>query len=104
MRKIALIWVLVLVLMLVAAPASAGNNGNAHDKTWVCHHTGSASNPIILVHVNQGWTRGHGKGGPSEHQQYDEEATGYDGKAGPANKRGYDGTQCGSEGEGNGNT
>ncbi|MEZ5176654.1 MAG: hypothetical protein R2823_10720 [Acidimicrobiia bacterium] len=84
MRKLAIVSALVLALMAIAGPAAA-----KADKTWVCHHTHSETNPIILVHVSNGWDKGHGNQKVSKHQTDDQEVDGYDGKAGPAAKRGF---------------
>jgi len=80
MRRIAVVFAVVAVVMALSAPAMAKK-----DKAWVCHVTHSDSNPVILVHVAEGWDNGHGNQKASKHQTEDAEYTGETPvKAGPA--------------------
>ena len=81
MRRLTiLIGVAVMVLAMVA-PVYAGPK----DKTWVCHATNSEANPWVIVHVANGWDRGHGNGGPAKHQTADFEIVPFEGiRPGPA--------------------
>ncbi|MGI9529351.1 MAG: hypothetical protein ACR2NG_06530 [Acidimicrobiia bacterium] len=71
MRRLAVVFAVVAVVMALAAPAVAKK-----DKTWVCHVTHSGSNPVILVQVADGWDNGHGNEKASKHQHEDAEYTG----------------------------
>ncbi len=77
MKKLALMGALVLLLLTIAVPVSAKNADTpGQSKAYVCHYTGSATNPIVLIHVANGWDKGHGNGGPAKHQQQDKVTTG----------------------------
>lgn len=80
MRRLSLLAALVLVVVAIAAPATA-----KQDKEWVCHLTHSETNPVILVHVANGWDNGHGNQKVSLHQLHDALYVGSEPvKAGPA--------------------
>ncbi len=69
------------MVLAMAAPVYAGPK----NKAWICHATGSDSNPWVIVHVANGWDQGHGNGGPAEHQIVDFEIEPFDGiRPGPS--------------------
>ena len=67
MKRLVALGAAAIMVLAMAAPAAAAKP----DKTWVCHATGSATNPVILVHVANGYPMGHGNGGPAVHQNVD---------------------------------
>lgn len=81
MRKLAVLAVMVTMIMAIAAPVSPKAPAKAEkvEKTWVCHVTNSEKNPVVLVHVRNGWSNGHGNGNSARHQNEDAE---YDAPAG----------------------
>ena len=82
MRRVTILVVVTILVLALAAPALAKKNDK---KTWVCHLTHSETNPVILVHVADGWDNGHGSKKGSKHQDGDVEYTGTEPvKAGPA--------------------
>jgi hypothetical protein len=94
MRRLAVLLAAAVMLLAIAAPAGAAPS----EKTWVCHATGSASNPWILVHVANGWDNGHGNGGPAVHQNVDDVYTGeLPDHPGPLGKLGLSADDCGEE-------
>jgi ABC-type sugar transport system substrate-binding protein len=67
MKRLVALGAAAIMVLAMAAPAAAAKP----DKTWVCHATGSDTNPWVLVHVANGWDKGHGNGGPAVHQNID---------------------------------
>lgn len=67
MKRLVALGAAAVMVLAMAAPAAAAKP----DKTWVCHATGSDTNPWVLVHVASGWDKGHGNGGPAVHQNVD---------------------------------
>ena len=52
--KLKLMAVLFGVLASLSMVAAAGAvPGNAHQKFFICHYTGSESNPVVIIHVSQ---------------------------------------------------
>jgi len=77
MKKLALMGALVLLLLTIAVPVSAKNaDAPGQNKAYVCHVTGSETNPVVRIHVANGWDNGHGNGGPARHQNDDRKTTG----------------------------
>jgi hypothetical protein len=67
MKRLVALGAAAIMVLAMAAPAAA----EKPDKTWVCHATGSDTNPWVLVHVANGYDEGHDNGGPAVHQTAD---------------------------------
>jgi hypothetical protein len=67
MKRLVALGAAAVMVLAMAAPAAAAKP----DKTWVCHATGSDTNPWVLVHVANGYPKGHDNGGPAVHQNAD---------------------------------
>jgi hypothetical protein len=47
----------------LSAPAKPADDSKAHQKVLICHATGSATNPYVLISVSaSAWSNGHGHG------------------------------------------
>ena len=68
MKRLVALGAAAIMVLAMAAPAAA----EKPEKTWVCHATGSDTNPWVLVHVANGYDKGHDNGGPAVHQNADE--------------------------------
>jgi hypothetical protein len=75
MRRLLIFAAVVMMIMAMAAPASARSE-NAPDKVTVCHVTHSVKNPVVVISVgNAAWHNGHDDGfnlRPAKHQNEDE--------------------------------
>ena len=58
----------LVAAVAVAAMAASSAMGAPAEKVWVCHNTGSETNPVVLVYVSVNATK-MGHLGPKSHHQ-----------------------------------
>src|SRR5687767_2819456 len=66
-RTIAAAGILGLGLLGTTLPASATPDNGHGNNVSICHETGSETNPIVEIDVNENAVNGHGPGGNSGH-------------------------------------